>query len=121
MMLSGEDFVASLNDQLVLQIFEPLAGIICRGRRLLQNGVGGDHLARNQVLPDAEMLERALRLSAPQFCRGNIDFAETIGLLADVRTIHIIAAIHPFLLLSLGQVVWRSGIAFLDQYQTVGD
>jgi len=35
-MLSGEDFVASLNDQIVLLILESLAGMICRGSGFLQ-------------------------------------------------------------------------------------
>src|SRR6266542_3669672 len=83
-MLSGEDFVAGLNDQIVLLIREPLAGMVCCGGGFLQDRIGGDHLARNQIFADAEMLERSLSLSTPQFLRSNLDFAETISLLANV-------------------------------------
>jgi hypothetical protein len=58
-MLAGEDFVASLDNQLVLLIVEPLAGMVCCGSGFLQDGIGGDHLTRNQIFADAEMLERA--------------------------------------------------------------
>ena len=56
------------------------------GRRLLQDGVGGDHLARDQVLADAEMLERALRLRAPELVGGNFDLAKAIGFLTGTRS-----------------------------------
>ena len=78
-MLAGEDFVADLNDQLVALIVEPLAGMVGVGGGFLQDGVGGDHLARNQILADAEMFERALGLRAPQLVGGNIDLAEAVG------------------------------------------
>src|SRR5882724_9288548 len=64
-MLAGENFVARLNDQLIPLVVEPLAVMVCGGSRLLQDGIGCDHLARNQILPDTEMLKRTLSLSAP--------------------------------------------------------
>ena len=64
-MLTGEDFVANLNDQPVAQVVKPLAGMVCDGGGFLQDCVGGDHLAGYQIAPDAEMLERALGLRAP--------------------------------------------------------
>ena len=64
-MLAGEDFVARLNNQVVLLIVEPLAGMVRCGSGFLQDGIGGDHLARNEILADTEMLERALGLSTP--------------------------------------------------------
>ena len=73
MMLAGEDFVAGLHDQLVTLIVEPLAGVIRGGGGFLQGGIGGDHFARNQILADAEMLERALGLSAPQLVRRDFN------------------------------------------------
>ncbi len=63
--LSGENFVAGLNDQFVTLIVEPLARVVRDGGGFLQRGIGGDHLARHQIFADAEMLERALGLSAP--------------------------------------------------------
>ena len=80
MVLAGEDFVAHLNDQLVTLVVEPLAGVVGDGSGFLQNRVGGNHLARDQIPADAEVLERALRLRAPELVRGNIDFAEAVSL-----------------------------------------
>src|SRR5271166_137140 len=64
-MLTRQDLVTGLNDQLVALIVQPLAIMVRDGGGLLQGGVGRDHLARNQVLADAKMLKRALGLSAP--------------------------------------------------------
>ncbi len=77
--LAGEDFVAGLDDQLVLLVAEPLAGMVCRSSGLLQDGIGGDHLARNQVLADAEVLERPLGLRAPQLVRRHFHYTEAVG------------------------------------------
>src|SRR5215472_4661023 len=96
-MLTGKDFVAGLNDQLVMLIVKPLAGMVCCGSGFLQDRIGSDHLPRNQIFADAEMLERALGLSAPQFVRRHFNFAETIGLLAKL-VIQIIDRPHGFLL-----------------------
>jgi len=84
MMLAGQDLVANLYDQPVRLVVEPLACVVRIGRRLLQDGIGGDHLARDEVLADAEMLERPLGLRAPQLIGRHVHFAETVGLLADV-------------------------------------
>jgi hypothetical protein len=65
MVLTGENFVAGLNDQLVLLILEPLAAMVGCGSGFLQDGIGSDHLTRNQILAYAEMFERALCLSTP--------------------------------------------------------
>ena len=83
-MLPGQDFVADLHDQRVTLVVEPPAGMVGIGRRLFQDGVGGDHFARDQVLADAEMLQRALGLRAPQFVGGHLDLAEAVGFLAKV-------------------------------------
>ena len=83
-MLAGQDLVADLHDQLVRRVVEPLAVVVGVGRRLLQDGVAGDHLARDQVLADAEMLERALGLGAPQLVGRNAHLAEAVGFLANV-------------------------------------
>ena len=83
-MLAGEDLVADLDDQLVRLVVEPPAGMVGVGRRLLQDGVGGDHLARDQILADAEMLERALRLRAPELVGGDADLAEAVHFFTQV-------------------------------------
>src|SRR5712671_1274903 len=85
-MLAGEDFVAGLNDQLIPLVVEPLAVMVCCSSSLLQNRIGCDHLSRNQILPNAEMLKRTLRLRAPQFVGVNINLTQTIGLLANVHS-----------------------------------
>ena len=82
--LAGQDLVAHLHDQLVHVGVEPAASAVGVGRRLLELGIGGDHLARDQVLADAEVLERALGLGAPQLVGGNGHFAEAVGFLAYV-------------------------------------
>ena len=78
MMLSGEDFIANLHDQLVTLIVEPLAGVIRRSGGLLQGGIGGDHFAWNEISADAEVLERALGLSAPQLVRRYFNHPEAV-------------------------------------------
>jgi hypothetical protein len=72
-----------LNDQIVALLVEPLAGIINVGGAFLQNSIGGDHFPRDQILPDAEMFERALGLRAPELVGWNIYFAETVSFLAN--------------------------------------
>jgi hypothetical protein len=64
-MLAGEYLVTDLNDQLVALVIEPLTRMVGVGSGLLQNGVGGNHLARNKILADAEVLEGTLGLGAP--------------------------------------------------------
>ena len=65
MMLAGENLVTGINDQLMGLVLEPLAGMVRVGGGFLQNRVRGNHLARDQVLADAEVLKGALGLSAP--------------------------------------------------------
>ena len=83
-MLAGQDLVADLDDQAMRLVVEPLAVMVGVGRGLLQDGKGRDHLARDEVLADAEMLERPLGLRAPQLVGRHAHFAETVGLLAYV-------------------------------------
>src|SRR5215469_14076801 len=66
MMLAGKDFVTGLSDEFVLLIAQSLTGVVDRRGGFFQNGVSGDHFTRNQVLADAEMLERALGLRTPK-------------------------------------------------------
>src|SRR5262249_5412195 len=79
-MLAGEDFVAGLDDQFVALIVEPLTIAIGDSGGLLQCRVGRDHLAGNQIFPDAEMFERTLSLSAPELVGRNFNDAKAVGL-----------------------------------------
>jgi hypothetical protein len=54
------------------------------GSGFLERRVGRDHLAGDKVLADAEMLERALGLRAPEFVGGYLDDPETICLCSHV-------------------------------------
>ena len=56
-MLAGQYFVTDLDDQLVGLVVESLAGMVRVGGGFLQNGVRGNHLTRDQVLADAEVLK----------------------------------------------------------------
>src|SRR6516225_2122373 len=89
-MLAGEDFVADLHNQIVALLIEALAGKVCIGGAFLQNRIGRDHFAGNQILPNAEVFERTLGLCTPELVGGNIYLAETIGFFANVW--------HPILL-----------------------
>ena len=52
------------------------------GGGFFQRGVGGDHLAWDQILANAEMLQRALGLGAPELVGGHLDHTETVALLS---------------------------------------
>ena len=77
-MLPCEDLVARLNDQAISLVIQTPAGMVGGGSRLLQDRVGGDHLARDQILADTEVLERALSLGTPQLVGRDVDHAEAI-------------------------------------------
>lgn len=79
--VTRKNFVANANDEAVALIVQPATGVIGVGCSLLQGGVGRDHLARDQIVADAEMLKRALRLRAPEFVGGNCYI--TKGILLD--------------------------------------
>src|ERR1700692_1102849 len=72
-MLASQNFVKGLNDQIGALIVKPLAVAVRDGGGFLQGGVGRNHFSGNQVLPDAEMLERALGLSTPELVGGNFN------------------------------------------------
>jgi hypothetical protein len=52
----------------------------------LQDGIHRDHFPRDEIMTDTEVLERALRLGAPELVGGYFDRAETI--LFDAMGIH---------------------------------
>src|SRR5260370_268864 len=58
-MLTSEDFIAGLGDQLVTLIVQTPAVMVRDGGGFLQGGIGRDDFAGDQVLANAEMLERA--------------------------------------------------------------
>src|SRR3984893_6163227 len=83
-MLASQNFVTGLNDQIGALIVKPLAVAVRDGGGFLQGGVGRDHFAGNQVLPDAEMFKRTLRLSTPQLVGGYFNEAEAVSLFSNV-------------------------------------
>src|SRR5258708_26689001 len=62
MVRAGKKLVANARDQFVGLVAEPTSGVVFGCRRPLQDGIAADHLARNQIMPDAEVLERPLGL-----------------------------------------------------------
>jgi hypothetical protein len=58
--------------------------MVGRGSCALYDRVGNDHLARDQVLTDAEMLQGALGLRAPEFFSRHFDPAQAVGFCAKV-------------------------------------
>ncbi len=82
--LASEDFVADLHDQFAPLILKPLAGIICYGGSLFQRRIGCYHFARNEIVPNAEMLQGALGLRPPKLVRWNLDDTETVAFFSDV-------------------------------------
>src|SRR5580704_2614506 len=83
-MPAGQEFVASLNNQLVPLIVEPFARMVRGGSRFLQSRVGGYHFTGNQIAANAEMLERSLGLSTPQLVRGHFNHTKAVALLPHV-------------------------------------
>jgi hypothetical protein len=54
---SCEDFIASVNDEFVVLIVETATGMIGMRGSFLQDRECRDHLARDQIFPDAEMFK----------------------------------------------------------------
>ena len=85
MMLAVQDLIANVNDQFVALAVEPLAGMVGIGGSFLQNGVGGNHLARHKIPADAEVLQRALGLCSPELVGSHPYFTQAVGFLANFR------------------------------------
>jgi hypothetical protein len=66
------------------QTIEPFVGVVCVGGSLFQDSVCMNHLARDKVFADAEVLERALGLGPPELVGRHIDFAEAVRFFSDV-------------------------------------
>ena len=84
-MPTTEYFTAGLDNQFVALIVESFAVVVGNGGSFLQGGVGRDHLTGNQIFPDAEMFERTLGLSAPEFVGGNFNDAKAVRLFPHLR------------------------------------
>src|SRR5258705_8899310 len=93
-MASWEDLITGLNDQLGALVVEPPAGMIGISGGFLQNGVRADHLARDQILPDAEMFKRSLGLRSPQCVAWHIHFTEAVSFLTKVLLLEGVNCIH---------------------------
>src|SRR5712664_1542643 len=104
--LAGEDFVASLDDQFITPIVEPLACAVRGGGGFLQGGVGGDHFAGNQIPANAEVLERALCLSAPQLVRRHFNHSEAVALFPRVGHAISPMSAHPLMNASKSSLTW---------------
>src|SRR5271170_3849887 len=78
LMLSRENLVTHTNDKRVTLVVEPPASMVRIGGGLFQDGVCGDHLPRDQVRPDAEMFQRALRLRSPKLASRDHHLAQRI-------------------------------------------
>ena len=74
-MLARENLIAGLDNESEGLVIETLPGMIGNCRAFLQCGLSCDHLSWDQMESDAKMLQRTLRLSAPQAIRWNLDFA----------------------------------------------
>src|SRR6266404_4632259 len=78
LVLARENLIASLHNESVTLVIEALPGMVGIGRAFLQRGVRRDHLPWDQVLSDAKVLQRTLRLGAPKTIRRDFDFAERV-------------------------------------------
>src|SRR5262249_50748837 len=83
-MLTGQDFIADLNNQFITLIIESFSGMVRGSGCLLQGGIGRNHFARNQIAADAEMLKRTLSLSTPKFVCRNLNYTETVAFFSHV-------------------------------------
>ncbi|CAM2158157.1 conserved hypothetical protein [Paraburkholderia tropica] len=83
-MLAFDDLVGGLHDRARLGLVEHAEAVIHFGGRALDRRERGDQFRRLLLGRDAEVLQRALRLRAPQLRGGHGDFAERVALHADV-------------------------------------
>jgi hypothetical protein len=79
-----EQLVAHLHDQASFFLVQLPAIVIGKRRCALQDRIGRDHLAGDEIMTDAEVFEGALRLRAPQLVCRYLDNAEAVCLLAHI-------------------------------------
>jgi len=77
-MLTGEDLVTDLDDQIVAFVVESLSSMVCVSSSFLQNRVRGDHFPRHEVLANAEVFKGTLGLRPPKLVDENLDLAKAI-------------------------------------------
>src|SRR5262245_50187969 len=82
--LACQDLVAGLDDQFISGVVQPSARAVGGRGGLLQDRIARDHLTGDQILADAEMLERPLGLRSPQLVRSYLDHAEAVSLLSEI-------------------------------------
>src|SRR6516162_9030726 len=87
--LTAYDFVADLDDQLILLVTETLAGVVGVGRSLLEGGIGDNHLPGHEIPANAEMLQGTLSLRTPELVRGHFNHPEAVALSSHV--VHVLS------------------------------
>src|SRR5262249_27507208 len=63
-------FVADAHNQVFLNFAKPAGVVVDQRGRLLDGGVGGNHLPGDQIIADAEVLQGPLRLRSPELSDG---------------------------------------------------
>ncbi|MDF9866291.1 hypothetical protein M2437_005273 [Methylorubrum pseudosasae] len=81
--LSGQNLVADLNDELVLRLAEAAIREVDVGGGLFQDRVARHELTRHPLDPDVEILDRPLRLGAPQLVAGDLHLTHAVLLDAE--------------------------------------
>src|SRR6266478_8370128 len=76
--LARENLIAGLHNESEALVIETLPGMVGNCRAFLQCSVSGDHLSWDQMESDAKILQRTLRLRAPQTIRRDFYFAERV-------------------------------------------
>src|SRR5262249_4332442 len=66
--------------QVLLRVAEPAGFVADQRGRLLDDGVGGNHLPGHLVVADAEMLQGTLRLRPPELVGRYVDRTEAVVL-----------------------------------------
>ena len=74
-MLAGEDLITCLENELVLVVVQPAAVVVGICGALFQIRERRYHLAGDEIVANAEVLQRTLRLRAPQLVAGDVHLA----------------------------------------------
>ena len=78
LVLPRQDLITDADDQVLLRVAKPASPVVDQGGRLLDDRVGGDHLPRDEVVPDTEMFQGPLGLRSPELLGRHIHRSETI-------------------------------------------
>ena len=79
-MLAGDDFVRRLDDGIAFLCIEQAELDVHRGGGALHQSQRADQLHRHALAGNAEVLQAALGLRAPQAVGGDFDLAERVSL-----------------------------------------